>query len=339
MVKQRVTIIDVAAAANVSIASVSAALNNRSGVSEETRARIVESARELGWVPSVRGRSLSGKRAYAVGLVIARQPAVIESDPFFAGFIAGVESVLERHGYALVLQLASRTERLDRYRHLALDHRVDGVFITDMSANDPRVGLVKELGLPAVAINSGPGCAVTSVRQDQEGGFRDLMARVVGLGHRDVAHVGGPRGMIHTKQRIHSWRSTLFDAGIEPGSLFYGDFSTESGSRAADKLLAGPGPTPTAVVCANDLMAIGFIARASTLGYDVPGHLSVTGFDGIHLGGYIRPALTTVVTSPRELGAAAAEALLQVIDGEDVPDSEIAPARLLERDSLAAPAR
>lgn len=336
---ERVTILDVAADAEVSIASVSAALNGRPGVSKDTRARIIQSAQRLGWVPSVRGRGLSGKRSYALGLVLARQPEVIESDPFFAGFIAGVEGVLQSHGYALVLQLASRNEGPERYRQLHLDHRVDGVFITDMSVDDPRVALVSELGLPAVAINSAPGCAITSVRQDQTAGFGELVRRVVELGHRDIAHVAGRRGMIHTRQRVDVWRSTLHAAGIKPGRLVYGDFSTESGSRVADRLLTGPEPAPTAVVCANDLMAIGFIARASALGFDVPHDVSVTGFDGIHLGRYVRPALTTVVTSPRELGAEAAKTLLRLVEGQPAADHDIAPTRLLERDSLVAPVR
>ncbi len=96
--KSRVTILDVAAQAGVSISSVSAALNGRPGVSEDTRGRIVDVAQQLGWVPSLRGRSLSGRKAYAVGLMLERSSEVIESDPFFAGFIAGVESVLERQG-------------------------------------------------------------------------------------------------------------------------------------------------------------------------------------------------------------------------------------------------
>lgn len=336
---QRVTILDVAADAEVSIASVSAAVNGRPGVSKDTRTRILRSAERLGWVPSVRGRGLSGKRSYALGLVIARQPDVIESDPFFAGFIAGVEGVLQHRGYALVLQLAGRDEGLKRFRQLHLDNRVDGVFITDMSVDDPRVALVSEIGLPAVAVNSAPGCAITSVRQDQAVGFGELVRRVVDLNHRDIAHVAGRRGMIHTRQRIDVWRSTLRGADIRPGRLVYGDFSTESGSRAADRLLVGPEPAPTAVVCANDLMAIGFIARASALGFDVPRDVSVTGFDGIHLGGYVRPALTTVATSPRELGAEAAKTLLRLVDGQRVADQEIAPTRLLERDSLVAPSR
>jgi DNA-binding LacI/PurR family transcriptional regulator len=334
-VNPRVTILDVAARAGVSISSVSAALNDRPGVSEETRRRIVEAAEHLGWVPSLRGRSLSGQKAYAVGLVLERSPEVIESDPFFAGFIAGVESVLEQQGYALVLQLASnRVSAVQRYRQLALDHRVDGVFLTDLARNDARVRLVTELGLPAVAVNSSPRCALPSVRQDHVPGLRELLEEVVALGHRRIAHVAGRKGLIHTRQRVEAWRAALAAAGLEEGPIVYGDFTVESGSRAADAVLDAAGPRPTAVVCANDLMAIGFIARVSARGVEVPMEMSVTGFDGIKLGAFVRPALTSVATSPRLLGESAAATLMSVIRGDSPPDVSVPATSLLWRDSL-----
>lgn len=331
----RVTILDVAARAGVSISSVSAALNGRPGVSEDTRRRIVDVAEQLGWVPSLRGRSLSGRKAYAVGLVLERSSEVIESDPFFAGFIAGVESVLERQGFALVLQVASNRESaVQRYRQLALDHRVDGVFLTDMSQHDARVRLVTELGLPAVAVNAAQRCTIAAVRQDHRPGLAELVDEVIALGHRRIAHVAGRRGLLHTRQRVEVWRSALQKAGLEPGPLVYGDFTIESGSRAADEVLAAGGDIPTAVVCASDLMAIGFIARVSALGVDVPLEMSVTGFDGIPLGAFVRPALTSVATAPRLLGDAAASMLLAIIQGETPSDVTVPATTLLLRDSL-----
>lgn len=338
--KSRVTILDVAAEASVSISSVSAALNNSPGVSQDTRTRILTVADRLGWVPSLRGRSLSAKRAYAVGIVIERPTAVIESDPFFAGFIAGVELVLERHGYALVLQMASNQRAaLERYRQMALDHRIDGVFLTDMAGRDERVPLLQELGLPAVAVNPSRDCGLPSVHQDHLPGLTRLLERIVSLGHTDVAHVAGRRGLIHTRQRVEVWRAALTAAGLKPGPVVYGDFSTESGSRAAQRLLGDGVRAPTAVVCASDLMAIGFIARASLLGVDVPREISVTGFDGIEIGAYVRPALTTVVTSPRALGEAAARMLLAILDGATPGNVEIPATVPLFRSSLVHPVR
>jgi DNA-binding LacI/PurR family transcriptional regulator len=337
-VRSKVTILDVAAEAGVSISSVSAALNGRPGVSQETRVRIVDVAQRLGWVPSLRGRSLSGRKAYAVGLVLERPSTVIESDPFFAGFIAGVESVLEQRGFALVLQVASnRRSAVQRYRQMALDSRVDGVFLTDMSTEDARAGLVTDLGLPAVAVNSSPRCSLPSVRQDHRSGLAELVDEVISLGHKRIGHVAGRRGFIHTRQRAEVWRSGLAKAGLEPGPLVYGDFTIESGSRAADMMLAMPGAAPTAVVCSNDLMAIGFIARVSALGIEVPLEMSVTGFDGIQLGAFVRPALTSVATAPRLLGEAAATMLLAVIAGETPADVSVPATSLLLRDSLVSP--
>ncbi|MBM7797469.1 DNA-binding LacI/PurR family transcriptional regulator [Microlunatus panaciterrae] len=334
---KRVTIADVAREAGVSISSVSVALNGGPGVSEETRARIAEVARSTGWVPSVRGRSLSGNRAFALGLVLQRKPEVLEADPFFAGFIGGVESILERRDFALVLQLASsRSGMIDRCRRLALARRIDGMFLTDIRLRDPRIPLLAMLGLPTVAINAGPGCPFPTVRQDPEPGMRDLMAHLVGLGHRRIAHVSGGKGMIHSAQRLKAWRRGLDAAGLPHGPVVQGDFTSEGGSRAADELLSLPEP-PTAVVCANDLTAIGFIARATEIGFHVPHQVSVTGYDGIQLGSFMRPPLTTLLTSPHGLGRAAAGLLLDLIDGKPVTDVEIQPASLIIRGSTAAP--
>ena len=132
------------------------------------------------------------------------------------------------------------------------------------------------------------------------------------------------------------WRATLAAAGVDPGPLVAGEFTSEGGARAADLLLATDDP-PTAVVCANDLAAIGFISRAGTLGFVVPAQISVTGFDGIQLSGFTSPPLTTVQTSPHDLGAEAARLLLHLIGTGEVLHHEIPPAQLLLRASTAPP--
>lgn len=332
--RNRVTIVDVARDAGVSIATVSAALNNRPGVSEPTRKRIVATALELGWSPSLRGRSLSQKRAFNVGLVIQRSSSVIASDPFFAGFISGIESVLEDGGYALVLQVAPTRQRaVERYRRLAADHRVDGVFLTDVSTPDSRFDLVRQLGIPAVAINAKPEWdGISTVRQSHQPGIDALLDHLVGLGHRRIAHVSGPRDYIHAHDRETAWRDYLSAARIRPGAQVEGDFSLAGGSRAAAILLRRH-PRPTAVFCANDLMAIGFIAKATEMGFSVPGDVSVAGYDGIDFGAYARPSLTTVNTAPHSLGMEAARVLLGMVDGEQPSHVDTEPTSLVVRAS------
>lgn len=329
----RVTINDVAARAGVAISSVSSALNDRPGVSEETRKKIVAAANELGFVPSVRGRSLAGKKTFSVGLVVHRDPDVLEMDPFFGGFIGGIESYIDERGFALVLQTSPSSEEvINRYRRLAAGRRVDGVFLNELQVDDPRAAVVSELGLPAVGINPDASFPLPSVRQDHEAGIRALVEHLVGLGHERFAFVGGPQEFIHSKQREVAWRASLESLGFTPGLVVGGGFTYEGGLEAADTILASH-VRPTAVICANDLSAMGFVAQAQHHGFDVPNDISVAGYDGIQLGGYLRPSLTTVQTSPKLIGFEAARLLLHMIDGEIVDDVAVPPAMLVIRDS------
>lgn len=334
----RVTINDVAARAGVAISSVSSALNDRPGVSEKTRKKIVAAADELGFVPSVRGRSLAGKKTFSVGLVVHRDPDVLEMDPFFGGFIGGIESYIDERGFALVLQTSPSSEEvINRYRRLAAGRRVDGVFLNELQVDDPRVAVVLELGLPAVGINPDANFPLPSVHQDHETGIRALVEHLFNLGHERFAFVGGPPQFIHSQQRELAWRSSLKSLGIEPGLVAAGGFTYEGGLEAADAILAAR-IRPTAVVCANDLSAMGFVAQAQHHGFDVPSDISVAGYDGIQLGGYLRPSLTTVQTSPKLIGFEAARLLLRTIDGESTHDVAVPPAMLVVRDSTG-PAR
>jgi DNA-binding LacI/PurR family transcriptional regulator len=358
-VTDRVTIVEVAARAGVAISSVSSALNDRPGVSEQTRARIKQAASDLGFVPSVRGRSLSAKRAFTVGLVVHRDPFVLESDPFFGSFIGGLESVLDPRGYALILQMGSAAdETLDRYRRLAAGRRVDGVFLNELVVDDPRVALVQQLGLPAVGVNPAPGFPLPAVHQDVSAGVHELVAHLVSLGHRRFAHVAGPSRFVHAVHRVEAWREALVAAGCDPGVLVEADFTYEGGRRAAAELLggaaraggaddggaddgaAGRGDRPTAVFCANDLAAIGFMAEADARGVRVPEDISVAGFDGIELGTYVRPALTTLTTAPRLLGAEAARLLLAAVEAPDAGSaaSGVAASSRVRVDEGAVPA-
>ena len=316
-----VTIGDVAERAGVAISSVSSALNGRPGVSENTRNRIRAVAEELGYVPSIRGRSLSAQRAFAVGLVVRRDPKVLGADPFFGAFIAGIESVLSRSGYALVLQMSANSdEDLARYRRLAADRRVDGVLINELTHDDPRLTLVRELGLPAVAISETVVDCPAVVLQDNSEPIRELVARLVTLGHRRFAHVSGPSSYLHSTGRRDVWREALEHGGFGAETVIESDFTYAGGARAAEFVASRPRPQrPTAVFCANDLMAAGFLTRAGDLGLSVPEEISVAGFDGTDLATYIRPTLTTITTSPETLGSTATSLLLDTIDGAALP--------------------
>jgi DNA-binding LacI/PurR family transcriptional regulator len=332
---RRVTIVDVAQAAGVAISSASAALNNRPGVSDATRERVRAVADELGFVASLRAKSLSSRRAFAIGLVVERPADVLEADPFFGAFIAGVERAAAARDFAVVLQIAEDAEEgARRYRELAASRRVDGVILDELTDPDPRVGLVQDLGLPAVGVDAGPGFPFPAVRQGSAAGVSEAVAHLIGFGHKDIAHVAGLSAYVHARERAAAWRSTLEAAGLEPGPVLAGDFTFDAGQRAADGWLALK-TRPTAVVCVNDLCAIGFMLRLQEAGVQVPGEVSVTGFDGIALGTWITPALTTVQATPRQVGHAAATLLLDLVEnpGQRPADVRVEPGRLVVRGS------
>ncbi len=339
MAGRAVTIVDVARHAGVSKALVSFALNDRRGVSPDTRARILASAAELGWQPSHRARALSASRAFALGLVVARPPELLGVDPFFLSFIAGVETVLSERGHALVLQVVrDETAEAEGYERLARDGRVDGVFLSDLRHDDPRPAQLERLGLPAVTLNRLPGVPpFPAVCLDDRAGVRDSVRHLAALGHTRIGHVSGPTAYLHGGSRRAAWAEALAELGLSPGPEATGDFTPASGAAATRELLAADDP-PTAVVYANDLMAMAGTTVAHELGLSVPGDLSVTGFDDIAPAAHLHPPLTTVRADTVGWGEQSATVLLRLVEGRPCDDVELPPARLVVRSTTSPPA-
>jgi DNA-binding LacI/PurR family transcriptional regulator len=328
----RPTINDVARAAGVSKGAVSFALNNRPGVAPETRSRILEVAQSLGWTPSPQARALSVSKALAVGLVVARPPETLRADPFFPSFIAGLETVLSAHGHALLLQVAETGDEA-AYRRLVAEGRVDGVLVTDLHVDDPRPDLLVEIGLPAVIIGPAPDRGLwPSICVDDAPGIVAAVEHLVGLGHTDIAHVSGPLSMVHGLSRRNAWAAAMESAGLAAGPCIEADFSAESGAAATRALLERDRP-PTAIVYANDLMAMAGLSHAVARGVSVPGDLSVTGFDDTEIAAHLQPSLTTVSTDVFSWGRAAATQLLELIHQQPLTPVDLPPARLVPRGS------
>ena len=338
MAERRPTIADVAAHAGVSLGAVSFALNGRPGVGEQTRKRILAAARDLGWQPSHRARSLSTSRAFALGLVLARSPELFGADPFFPSFIGGVETVLSPRGQSLVLQVVPDLEaETEGYRRFAGEARVDGVFLSDLRHGDTRLGLLDEVGLPAVTLNRPD---VTSpfpaVCLDDRPGIAAAATHLLQLGHTRIAHVAGTAEFLHGTGRRTALEETLAAAGLAPGPVIESDFTAAGGAAATRELLDLADP-PTAIVYANDLMAVAGMAVAQERGFAVPERLSVTGFDDTELAAYTHPALTTVRTNAFVWGQAAARVLLDLVAGDPAEDTELAPGELVVRGSTGPP--
>jgi DNA-binding LacI/PurR family transcriptional regulator len=333
------TINDVARAAGVSKGLVSLALNDRAGVAPETRTRILAAAKELGWHPNPSARSLTSKRAYALGLIVRRDPSIIEADPFFSAFIAGVETVLADRGQVLVLSVVPDVEaEVKAYTRLAHDKRVDGFLITDLLSDDHRIRLIEHLGMHAVTLGE-PNIDSTFpvVSRDYDQGIAALAEHLISLGHVRIAHVSGDERMLHGRLRKEQFERSMEAAGLHP-VVVSTDFSPEQGAAATAALLDSAEP-PTAIIYGNDPMAIAGMSVAHQRGLRLPDDLSVTGLDGSQIGTYVYPSLTTLKNDPTEWGLASATALLRLIEEGDARNVALPPAELVVRASTAPPAR
>lgn len=331
---RRPTIADVARRAGVSRSSVSFALNDRPGLAQETKARILEAAKDLGWAPSRPARALSLGKAGALGLVLTREPELIGADPFFPAFIAGVESVLAERGDGLVLHVTPAADERSVYERLAADRRVDGVLLTDLRQDDPRPAMMAEFDLPAVVVGRPEfGGGLCAVELDDRPAYEAAIRCLAALGHRRIAHVEGPQEFRHAQRRRAAWADTLSELGLAEGPLRSGGFTAEGGAAATRELLALAEP-PTAIVYGNDLAATAGLAVAQETGVPVPERLSVVGYDDTVLARYTHPPLTSARADAHGWGAAAARALDEVISEGSAPDVVLPPAEFLPRGSI-----
>lgn len=327
------TISDVAVRAGVSKGAVSFALNDKPGVSAQTRSRIVQAAAELGFTPSAAARALSVRRSDTLGLILTRDPDMLGSDPFFPPFMAGVESVIAPMGRALTLRFVELDQEAAAYTDIARSQRVDGVVVADLRVDDPRPGLLAGLDLPFVTLNrpdvpsAGPAVCV-----DDRQGVKDALDHLIGLGHRVIAHVAGPRNYLHAKSRRDEWRRVLQVNGLEVIEPAEADFTAAGGAYATEQLLDGAS-APTAILYSNDLMAMAGLAVANRRGLRVPGELSIVGYDDAELAAHLHPPLSTVRTDAYRWGRAAAATLMELIDRHRPDDVHLAPAKFIARES------
>lgn len=337
---RRATIADIAARAGVSAGAVSFALNNRPGVSDTTRARILDIAREMHWRPHSAARALGGARAGTVGFVLTRPARTLGTESFFGDLISGIQLGLTGSHVGMNLLVArDLTEELDTYQEWWNGHQVDGVVLIDPRTNDPRVDLLAELGMPTVVIGSKPspdGEAPTIWIDDTDAAltvYRYLHA----LGHRRIAHVAGRADFEHTGMRIAALQTFAAAVGLDHAQSLTTDYSAAEGEHATRRLLSRSEP-PTAIVYDNDVLAVAGLGVASEMGVPVPDRLSIISFDDSAMARLVRPSLTTLTRDTVELGERAARLLLDQIDAGKTLPSRPGPALTLSaRDSTAPP--
>jgi DNA-binding LacI/PurR family transcriptional regulator len=333
-----VTIADIAREAGLSIGAVSYALNNKPGVSADTRARVREIAQRLGWSISPAARSLSRSRADSVGLVLVREARMLGIEPFFMEFVAGMQAVLTRNELALSFLVVDSVEAEIRvYERWAAQRRVDGLVLVDLAMDDPRVAVIDRLGIPAVFLSNAPeDPGLPHVWTSEDESMREAARYLIRLGHTRIARVGGIPGFRHIAMRHRALQEVAADAGIAPPVVIDTDFSGEAGARATRTLLSAPEP-PTAIIYDNDIMAVAGLGVAAELGIAVPGELSLLAWDDSALCEITHPPLSAMHRDVQALGATATALLLRLIDEGEVDGVEGSRAVLQPRGSTARP--
>ncbi len=334
-----VSIVDIARIAEVSPSTVSRALQDHPRISPERRAEIQRLAETLGYRPNQMARGLVTGRSHMLGAVVTDV-----TDPFVAEVLKGAEAAAREAGYGLLFAMSNR----DPAQELAaaetlLDHDVDGLIVISSRVQGryaaSAAGSDRATGdqAPLVLVNNElAGPRIYSVQMDNAGGAAEAVAYLRGLGHQRIAFVAGPEGGRSNRERLAGYHQGMAarGGGAPPLHLIVsGCGLLEDGPRALSALRSLADP-PTAVLCYNDLAAIGLLAAAARMGLRVPGDLSVVGFDNIPMAAYAVPPLTTVEQPTAALGRAAVERCQAALAGAPLPDV-ILKGSLIIRESAA----
>lgn len=301
------TIRDVARRAQVSVASVSRVLNNLDNVSEQTRSRVEEAVRALGYVPHAGARSLSLARTSAIGVVLPDLHG-----EFFSEIVRGMDREASRRGYLLLLSNMHAGGRQANNALKAMRGRVDGLLVMAPHLTEQELDEALPTGASAVLMNTrGHSNQRPSIHLDNRAGARMVTEHLIELGRRHLVHISGPEDNVDAAERAEAFRQTAEDHGVEL-EVIAGDFNEPSGDAAIEQLLAS-GSKFDGIFAANDMMASGALQTLRRNGVRVPEDVAIAGFDDVPLASLL--GLTTVRVRIAELGERALDRLITLIEG------------------------
>src|ERR1700756_4560840 len=306
---ERMDIRTIARAANVSIATVSRTINRVPTVNPEIAKRVWEVVDELDYFPNTQARALVSGRSKIFGLVVSEI-----TNPFFPELIQGFEDIAVEHGYEILVSSTNHDpQRMSHCIRRMLERKVEGVAIMTFGIEEPLLDQLAKRNVPLVFIDVGPKRpGISLLKVDYPHGIRQGVQHLAVLGHRNIAFISGPATLHSAQSRLTAFSTSLKECGITPNPAWIveGDHTMEGGIAAMERLLAASAKKmPTAVMCSNDMTAIGVLHRLYRAGLRVPDDLSVIGFDDIPIAEVTTPPLTTVQMSRFDLARAAVAAL------------------------------
>jgi len=337
------TIKDIAKQAGVSHTTVSRAIHNSPLISEKTTHRILDIATHLGYHPSFAARSLKTNRSQALGVIVSHI-----ADPFFSEILQGIDDVAQSNGYSLFIAAAQYDpEREQAIIQTMREHRVDGVILCSPRFTPEQSYQLQSYNIPIVAINNQAAVDYQySIYHDDVDGGRQACKYLVNQGHIRIAYLGDASSGRTTHERLSGVRQVMEEAGLSikpeyihqiPGN------SPAQGLEAVEYFINLP-IRPTAIICYNDMLAVGVVKGLRLAGLQVPTDISVTGFDNILYSDYTQPPLTTIDQPKRFIGAEAARMMLEQLRSTNASIQNGARIKrlkgmLLIRQSTAPPAK
>ncbi|WP_434145034.1 substrate-binding domain-containing protein [Photobacterium leiognathi] len=329
------TMKDVAKLAGVSTSTVSHVINKTRFVSEEISERVNKAAKELNYyAPSALARSFKVNRTKTIGMLVTTS-----TNPFFGEVVKGVERSCYQQGYSLILcNTEGDHQRMHESINTLLQKRVDGLILMCATLEGEHFDIFEHYAdIPVVVMDWGPMQFTSDKIQDNSlrGGY--MAAKyLIDAGHSEIGCITGPLNRIQAEMRYNGYLQAMDEAGfsVEPSWVVEADFECEGGYNAFSQLHAN-GTLPSALVVANDMMAMGVINAANELGIQIPEQLSIIGYDDIHIAKFMSPSLTTIHQPKYRLGQAAVETLLTRLDEPETAPRiiELEPT-LVERNSV-----
>lgn len=337
-----ITIKDIAKQAGVSHSTVSRALSGSPLIAAATAGRIRQAALDLGYRHSAAARSLKTHRSQVLGVVVSSL-----DDPFFSEILQGIEDAAQQSGYSLFISASQRDPlREQKIVQALVEHRADGVIICSSSFGASQARQLSQFGLPTVVVNNQAAEDYRySIYHDDLGGSRQVTRHLVNLGHQRIAFLGNRLAGRTNLDRMAGFRLEMKAAGLPVPRGYVQQISggePADGLEAVRRFLELP-TRPTALVCFNDMLAIGALKGLQLAGIAVPRDFSLTGFDNITFSAFTHPPLTTFDQPKHFIGLEAARLLLELLDQQASPTSTAQPAlyvlqgSLLVRESTSPP--
>jgi len=318
-----ITIRDLAKKLNLSITTVSRAIDGYSDVSEKTRTRVIHAAEEMGYAPSSAARQLRRRHSDAIGYILPTSSPRF-SDPFYSDFLAGLCDEIAEHHIDLIVSSSPPGSDIEMrmYQRWIQSMRVGGIVLNRIRTQDWRASFLAQNQVPfAVLGHISIDMKIPNIVVDERGGFERLVQHLASKGHQRIAYIGGSPDLMIQVDRFGGYQQGLLTAGLlrDKDLILEGDLTEDGGYEAARKLLAQSDP-PSAILGCNDLTAIGVLRAARQAGLQVGKDLAVAGYDGIQQTEHTDPPLTTLYQPTYNIARLLAAQLLKVLKGEVIDE-------------------